>query len=180
MTNVRKWFFSVGALLATSFALPTAAQPQTTTSSEPSGMSPNDMHYASGYLAIGEDYYEGRSSKAELDARVAEMHRNRSERRKEHLEGLKARWGATLLNHPGARELLRINGRREAYLARALFLAHTDPSIKDRAKLVARIQGIIDTEEERHAKAMEALQSTPVAAAPRAPAAASSANAGGK
>ena len=122
-------------------------------------MSPSHPHYASGYLAIGEDFYEGRSSKTELAARVAEMHRNRSARRKDHLDGLKDRWGARVLNHPNCREELRIHARRQAYLARALFLAHTDPSVKERPRLVERVQEIIDKEELRHSKAMEGFGS---------------------
>jgi hypothetical protein len=128
-------------------------------------------------LSIGEDFYKGRSSKAELDARVAEMNRNRNARRKDHADGLKDQWGGRVLNQPGAREELRTHARREAFLYRALFLAHTDPSVKGRDALVARIDGILDREDTRHAEAMERLR--PVAAAPSA-APAPSTNAGAK
>jgi hypothetical protein len=186
MTNTRCWFFAIGALLGTLVSPPTAAEPENTkeqldrarkvvdeaaeeAKKEGEGetseqMSPDNPHYAAGYLFIGEDYHEGRSSKAEVEARVAKMDENRNWRRKEQLGGILGLWGARILNHPGAREELRVHARRQARIARALFLAHTDPSVKDRAALIARIQSIIDAEDVRHEKAMRALDSAPPAA----------------
>ena len=206
MTNTRRWFFTGAALLGTLLAPPTAAEPNPTkqqldqarkavekvveeakqnkSQGETSErMSPSHPHYASGYWAIGEDYYKGTCTKAEMEARVAKMHENRSERRKAHLEGILSRWGARLLSHPSARDELRVHARREAQTARALFLAHTDPSVKDRAPLIARLEAIIDQEATRHDNAMRALESAPPAAstsAPTAPAPSAAAAAGGK
>ncbi len=206
MTKARSRLVALGALLASLLAPLAAAQPKASPSSErpePANpgangqqesdqgtepMSPDNPHYASGYLAIGEDYYEGRSSKAELEARVAEMHRNGASRRKDHAEGLKELWGGRVLNHAGAREDLRLHARREAYLYRALFLAHTDPSVKDRKSLVDRIQGIIDREDQRHENVMQGFKAeftgeSPAAAASSArpaPSAPTSPRAGGK
>jgi hypothetical protein len=168
MTHVRTRLVPLGALLATLLAPPTSAQPETASEQGNEPMSPDNPHYASGYLAIGVDYYEGRSSKAELEARVAEMSRNRSWRRKDHAEGIKELWGARVLSHPDCREELRVHARREAYGYRALFLAHTDPSVKERPSLVARIERIVDAEDARHQKAIERLGGVPGGAAPGA------------
>ena len=184
MKNVRTRLFTVGALLASLLAPPTQAEPKPSTPGEqpeperasfeesaegPGSRPPDDPRYASGYWAIGEDYYKGESSKAELETRLAEMNRNRSERRKKHVEGLLKIWGARVLSHPDAREELRIHARREAYSARMLFLAHTHPSVKERAKLVERLEGIIENESARYTRAMERLQPAPPAGAPSAP-----------
>ena len=179
MTKTRSRLIAFGALFLTLLAPPTAAEPeQESTESKPGSepMSPDNPHYASGYLSIGEDFYEGRSSKAELDARVAEMHRNRSARRKDHADGLKDQWGGHVLNRPGVREELRTHARREAFLYRALFLAHTDPSVKARAALVARIDGILDKELQRHEDVMQGFK----AALAGAPSPSPSPSAGGK
>jgi hypothetical protein len=94
-----------------------------------------------------------------------------NERRKEHREGLKKRWGATLA-HPACRDELRHHARREAFLSRALFLAQTEVAPKDKDKLVERIQKLVEKENERHARAMERLKSAPPGASAAAPAAA--------
>jgi hypothetical protein len=125
-----------------------------------------DRHSHRGYRALGHDFREGKVTKAELKDRIAAMRANTNERRKEHREGLKKRWGATLA-HPACREELRHHARREAFLSRAQFLAQTEVA-KDKDKLLERIQKLIDKEEERHAKAMERLKSMPATAAPTA------------
>lgn len=192
--NTRARLLVLGALLATSFASPTAAQSNEQRLKENlerakkvvdgGAKSPeNNPHYASGYWSIGEDYYRGISTKEEMQARVAKMHENRNERRKEHLNGLLLKWGARVLARPGAREELQIHARREAYTARALFLAHTEPSVKNRAELIARLEDLIEYEAGRNADALRALGSAPPAASnsgPPAPAPATSTGAGSK
>jgi hypothetical protein len=170
MTNTRGLLFTVGALLATLLTRPTAAEePQMSSSGSSKGMSPSHPRYASGYLAIGEDFYNGDATKAETEARVREMHRNRAARQKDHREGLVTRWGGRVLSHPKAREALQLNARREAYIARALFLAHTDESVKNRAALVERITKISDDEEERYSAVMESFKAELDATPPASP-----------
>lgn len=172
MTNARGLFFTVVALLATLLSRPTAAEePQMSSPSSGSskGMSPKDPRYASGYLAIGEDFFNGDATKAEVEARVREMHKNRAARQKDHRQGFLTRWGARVLNHPKAREELQLSARREAYLARALFLAHTDESVKNRAALVERLTKLSDQEEDRHSKVMESFRDEPAAAPSASP-----------
>src|SRR5688572_28673851 len=77
-----------------------------------------DRHSPRGYRALGADFRDGKVTKAELKDRIAAMRANTAERRKEHREGLKKRWGATLA-HPACREELRHHARREAFLSRA-------------------------------------------------------------
>jgi hypothetical protein len=185
MTNVRNRLVALGALLAVSFAPPTAAEPTPEGAAEspesgqgPQPMSPDDPHYAGGYHFAGYDYYEGRSSKAELDARVAEMARIRSKRRNNHATGVRELWGASVLNRPDAREDLRLHARREAYLYRALFLALTDPSVKERKALVDRVQELVDREDARHENVMQSIKAAVESARSAAPSA--SATPGGK
>jgi hypothetical protein len=133
-----------------------------------------DRHSHRGYRALGADFREGKVTKAELKERIAAMRANMNERRKEHREGLKKRWGATLA-HPACRAELRHHARREAFLSRALFLAQTEVAAKDKDKLLERVQKLIDKENERHARAMERLKSAPPGASAATPAATPSA-----
>ena len=110
-------------------------------------------------------------TKPELEKRIAEMRANKAERKKEHREGLRRRWGATLA-HPAVREELRHHARREAFLSRALFLAQTQAAPKDKDKLVERIEKLIEKEDARHDRAMERLKSMPPPPASAASAAA--------
>jgi hypothetical protein len=126
-----------------------------------------------GFRALGRDFAKGSITKAELKERVAAMRNDRNDRRHEHRVDLKARWGATLAS-PACREELRHHARREAFLGRALFLAQTEVTTKDKDKLVERIQKLIDKEDARHDKAMERLKGMPTpttAASPPTPAA---------
>jgi hypothetical protein len=72
------------------------------------------------------------------------------------------------------REELRHHARREAFLTRALFIAQTEP-VKNKEKIIARIEKLIEREDERHAKAMERLKANPNAAASASASAAPSA-----
>jgi hypothetical protein len=126
-----------------------------------------DRHAHRGYRGLGADFRDGKVTKAELKDRIAAMRANANERRKEHREGLRKRWGATLA-HPACREELRHHARREAFLSRALFLAQTEVAAKDKDKLVERIQKLVEKENERHSRAMERLKSSPATAAPAA------------
>jgi hypothetical protein len=54
------------------------------------------------------------------------------------------------------------HARRIAFLNRALFVAQTDAKVKDRDKLVTRIEKLLEKEHERHDRAMARLKSTPL------------------
>jgi hypothetical protein len=161
-------------------------------SGEPPGARPPHAHAHRGFRGLGFEFSHGKMTKPELEKRIAEMRANKAERKKEHREGLRRRYGAALA-HPAVREELRHHARREAFLSRALFLAQTQAAPKDKDKLIARIEKLIEKEEARHDRAMERLKSMPpppasaaaAAAAPGAsvapaapPSAASSAKAG--
>jgi hypothetical protein len=128
---------------------------------EPSGHGAHG-HGRGGVFALGDDFGHGRVKKAELEARLAAIRENMGERRQAHLAELKNRWGAAL-THPSCREELRHHARRQAFLARAAFVAQTEVT-KDKEKLVERIEKLMAKEEERHARAMERLKSMPGAA----------------
>ncbi len=73
------------------------------------------------------------------------------------------RWG-DLLTFPAAQEELRIHSRRMAYLNRALFLAETELKT-NQDETIARVNKLMDAENQRHEKAMERLKT----GAPAAP-----------
>lgn len=118
----------------------------------------------------------GKLKKADVQARLAKLHEDRSDREKEHREELKQRWGATL-SKPNVREELEHHARRTARLNRALVLVETEVT-KDRDKLKDRIQKLMDQENARHDRAMERFKSGAASAAV-APGAASAAAAPG-
>jgi hypothetical protein len=140
----------------------------------PPGARPPHGHR--GFRGLGFEFSRGKMTKPELEKRIAEMRDNRAERRKERREALRQRWGAALA-HPAVREELRHHARREAFLSRALFLAQTQAAPKDKERLVARIEKLIEKEDARHARAMERLKSMPPPPASAAAAAAPGASA---
>ncbi len=121
-----------------------------------------------GMRELAEQLKAGKLKKADVKDRLKELREHREDRAKEHREELKARFGAAL-SMPAAREELEHHARRSAKLDRALLLCETEV-VKDKDKLKERIQKLIDRENDRHAKAMQRLQSMP--AAPGSPAAA--------
>lgn len=134
----------------------------------PAGGPPGRGRGFSGMRHLGEEYKHGRVKKAELAERLAAMKQNLAERRRAHRMAVRDRWGAALA-HPACREELRLHARREAFLNRALFLAHTEVT-KDKDKLVERIEKLIEKENARHDRAMERLKSMGAMAASAAPA----------
>jgi hypothetical protein len=140
-------------------------------SGAPSGARPPHAHAHRGFRGLGFEFSHGKMTKPELEKRIAEMRANKVERRKEHREGLRHRWGVALM-HPAVREELRHHARREAFLSRALFLAQTQAAPKDKDKLIARIEKLIEKEDARHDRAMERLKSMPPPPASAASAAA--------
>jgi hypothetical protein len=130
---------------------------------------PMQGRFRSGLQALHQELKEGKIKKEELKDRVAKLRETAAERRKEHREALKSRWGAALAQAP-AREELRHHARRMAFLNRALLVAQTEVK-KDKDKLIERIEKLIEKETARHEKAMARFSS----ASPSAPAAAAAA-----
>jgi hypothetical protein len=110
---------------------------------------------------LREEFKDGKVDKKQLEAGMAKLREQRDERRTEHRESMKRRWGGMLAKAPVRTELGH-HARRIAFLNRALFVAQTDAKVKDRDKLVARIEKLLEKEHERHDRAMARLKSTPL------------------
>jgi hypothetical protein len=98
-----------------------------------------------------------------IQAKLAEMRQNREERKKARQDELLKKWGDKLLEHAAVRAELKVNARRSARLQRMLTLAEASEK-PNKAKIVARINKLIEKEQERHQKHMEALQKDPTGA----------------
>jgi hypothetical protein len=109
---------------------------------------------------LREDLKSGKITKQELKDRLAKLKETLPDRRREHREAIKRRWGATLAQ-PAVKNELTIHARRLAQLNRALLLAESERQGKDKDKLVDRIEKLIDKENERHEKAMDRFKSGP-------------------
>jgi hypothetical protein len=129
-----------------------------------------------GFRALGIDFQHGVVKKEELQDRIKAMHAARLERKKEHRAELRARWGPAL-NFPSIREELRHHARREAFLSRMMFVAETEVTGKKKEAMIARIEKLIDKENERHERAMQRLKSNPIPPASASAAAPGSASA---
>jgi hypothetical protein len=110
---------------------------------------------------LREEFKDGKIDKKQLEAGMAKLREQRDERRKEHRESMKRRWGGMLAAAPVRTELSQ-HARRSAFLNRALFVAQTDAKVKDRDKIVARIEKLLEKEHERHDRAMARLTSSPL------------------
>jgi len=124
--------------------------------------------FMSGLAKLRAELREGKLKPAEVKERLAKLKDDAKDRRKAHREALKEKWGDTLAK-PNVREELRHHARRMAFLNRALIVAETEKKGADKDKLVARIEKLIEKENERHDKAMERIKSgptTPAAANP--------------
>jgi len=114
------------------------------------------------------DLRAGKIKPAEVKERLAKLRDDAKDRRKAHREALKERWGDTLAK-ANVREELKHHARRTAFLNRALILAETERKGQDKDKLVARIEKLIEKENERHSKAMERIKSGQPGTAAAAP-----------
>ena len=103
---------------------------------------------------------QGKLSKEELKKELAALDKSRNERRREHREALKQRWGADLARPP-AREELRHHERRMAQLERMSLLAQSERSGAAKGKLVARIDKLVARENERHQRKMTQVAAQP-------------------
>ncbi len=113
--------------------------------------------------ALFEELKTGKLKKQDVKARLAELGTDRDERKQQHRQQLKERWGNTL-TQPAAREELEHHARRVARLNRAMVLAETEVT-KDKDKLKERINKLMEQENTRHERAMARLQASSPAAA---------------
>jgi hypothetical protein len=127
---------------------------------------------------LHEEFKGGTIDKKQLEAGIAKLREQRDERRKEHRESMKRRWGGMLAQAPVRTELTH-HARRIAFLNRALFVAQTDAKVKDRDKLVTRIEKLLEKEHERHDRAMARLKSAPPSGSAHAGAATPASSASG-
>jgi hypothetical protein len=114
---------------------------------------------------IGQELKAGKLKKEDVKARIDKLNETRKERQQQHREALKDRFGDRLSN-PAAISELRHHERRVAMLDRALLLAQTDATVKNKDKVVARIETLIEKENARHERKMAEFKS---ATAPNAP-----------
>jgi len=114
---------------------------------------------------IGQELKAGKLKKEDVKARVEKLKETRKERQQQHREALKDRFGDRLSN-PAAISELRHHERRMAMLDRALLLAQTDAAVKNKDKVVTRIESLIEKENARHERKMAEFKS---ATAPNTP-----------
>lgn len=100
---------------------------------------------------------QGQLSPAELKKELAALRASRDERRREHREALRARWGNKLAQ-PAAQEELHHHERRMARLERMALLAQNEPKGAKKDALVARIEKLTTRENERHERKMGQLE----------------------
>jgi hypothetical protein len=124
------------------------------------GLGKGHGHHASAMRALCEDLKHGKVKKGELKERLAALHASREERQKTHRAELGERWGKSL-DSPPAHEELSHHARRSAFLNRALVVAETEAKVKEKDKLVARIEKLIEKENARHDQAMQRFPAAP-------------------
>ena len=112
--------------------------------------------FKSALAGLRERQAQGKLSKEELKKELAALDKSRSERRRQHREVLKERWGGELARPP-AREELRHHERRMAQLERMALLAQTERSGAAKDQLATRIDKLIARENERHQRKMTQL-----------------------
>ena len=106
--------------------------------------------------ALREGIKDGSIKKDELKARLQQLRESEQQRRKEHQQMVKQRWGKALALSP-AKDELRLHAKRSAMLDRALVVAQTEAKPTDQAKLAQRIEMLIDKENARHERTMMRL-----------------------
>lgn len=102
---------------------------------------------------------QGKLSPAELKKELAALRASRDERRREHREALRARWGNKLAQ-PAAQEELHHHERRMARLERMALLAQNEPKGAKKDALIARIEKLTTRENERHERKMGQLEAS--------------------
>jgi hypothetical protein len=116
-------------------------------------------HFKSAMAKLRDRYKDGSLKKDELKKELEALKADRKQRREQHREALKVRWGNSLAA-PAVREELKHHERRMAHLNRMLLVAETERKGQAKDKLVERIEKLRDQENERHERKMSQLQST--------------------
>jgi hypothetical protein len=132
------------------------------------GMGMGRGGFRSEMRAIREGIKDGSIKKEEIKSRLEKLRETQSERRKRHQELVHQRWGSSLLATSQAKQELREHARRSALLERALLLAQTETKLPDRAKVIERIEKLIEREDARHDRVMTQMKSTPGSAEAKA------------
>lgn len=110
---------------------------------------------------------------------AADTRGERAERRNRQLQTLRETWGVELLAAPPVRAELKTHAWRMARLERMQLLAN-DSTKPNKAKLVARVDKLIEKERERHQRHMDQLKKDPTGKAQQEPAPASTLKANDK
>jgi hypothetical protein len=119
--------------------------------------------FRSGLRMLREGVRDGSIKREELKERMEKLRSTMPERRREHREAVRARWGSVLATAP-ARDEVKVHGRRMAMLNRALFLAQTEAKPPNQEKLIQRIEALIQRENTRHERAMANIKTMPAPA----------------
>ena len=113
-----------------------------------------------GPAAAGKDPAEAASDKAgrkDFKARLETLRKDRKERRRAQSDALIRLWGKDVLARPPVRSEIEHHAWRMARLERMKTLL-SESDNKNKTKLLARIDKLIERENERHKKHMDALR----------------------
>jgi len=123
------------------------------------GRSAEHAEFKSKLAELRERRAQGQLSPAELKKELAALRASRDERRHEHREALRARWGNKLAQ-PSAQEELQHHERRMARLERMALLAQDQPNAAKKSALLARIEKLTTRENERHERNMVQIEAS--------------------
>lgn len=132
------------------------------------GMGMGRGGFRSEMRALREGIKDGSIKKEDIKGRLEKLRESQSERKKQHQQLVHQRWGSSLLATSQAKQELRDHARRSAMLDRALLLAQTETKLPDRAKVIERIEKLIEREDARHDRVMTQMKSTPSSAEAKA------------
>jgi hypothetical protein len=121
-------------------------------------------HFHGALRQLRDEIKEGKVKKDEVKTRLMDLAKDRDARRQAHREAIRARWGQKLSNKDALQEV-RQHERRMALLNRIALLAETEKSGQAQAKVLERVDKLIELENARHDKAMAKLQPSTAATA---------------
>lgn len=134
------------------------------------GMAMGRGGFRSEMRALREGIKDGTVKKEDIKGRLEQLRETQQTRQRQHQQQVHERWGASVLASSQAKDELKEHARRSALLDRALLLAQTETKLADRAKLLERIENLIERENTRHERAMTQMKSSPTVAEAKAPA----------
>lgn len=148
--------------------MPQSADAKPTGGGDSPGMGMGRGGFRSEMRAIREGIKDGSIKKEDIKSRMEKLRESQSERQKQHQQLVHQRWGSSLLSTSQAKQELRDHARRSAMLDRALLLAQTETKLPDRAKVIERIEKLIEREDARHDRVMTQMKSMPSSAEAKA------------